>query len=164
MQIVPATRVDWNGQHYETLLTANQTGGRFGLLASDGAPGDGPPRHRHPKSDEVFVIVEGRLRFWCAGEFAERSVGEAFHIPAGVEHTFVVIERARWIFILSPGGLESFFPTVAARGLEIPRDLLEIKAVAAACDMEITGPPLELAETSNKRAPSLEANSRPQAG
>src|SRR3569832_386898 len=141
MQIVPATRVDWNGQHYETLLTANQTGGRFGLLASDGAPGDGPPRHRHPKSDEVFVIVEGRLRFWCAGEFAERSVGEAFHIPAGVEHTFVVIERVCWFFLLSPGGFESFFPTVAARGLEIPRGRGGGGAGAAAGEGEGAGPP-----------------------
>lgn len=149
MRIAPGTQLDWNGQHYEMLLTARETGGRFGLLASDGGPGDGPPRHRHPKSDEVFFIVEGRLRFWCAGEYAERTVGEVFHIPAGVEHTFVVVERARWIFILSPGGLESFFPTVAARGLEIPRDLAEIKAIAAACDMEITGPPLGLAGTSN---------------
>jgi quercetin 2,3-dioxygenase len=149
MQITPRSRVEWNGQHYQTLLTAGETGGKFSLLASDGGPGGGPPRHRHPKSDEVFIIVEGRLRFWCAGEYAERTVGEAFHIPAGVEHTFVVIERARWIFFLSPGGMESFFQTVAARGLEIPRDLAEIKAIAAACDMEITGPPLGLAGTSN---------------
>lgn len=144
MEYPPGTKTDWNGTQYETLLTPRETVGKFGALAADGGPGDGPPRHRHPKSDEIFVVLQGRLRFWCAGEYSERTAGEVFHIPAGVEHTFVVVERARWIFILSPGGLESFFPTVAAQGLEIPRDLAEVKAIAAQFDMEITGPPLTL--------------------
>ncbi|MDX8527543.1 cupin domain-containing protein [Mesorhizobium sp. MSK_1335] len=140
--VAPGTQADWNGTHYEALLTPRETGGKFGAFASDAGPGDGPPRHRHPKSDEVFVILQGRLRFWCAGETSERSAGDVFYIPAGVEHTFLVVERARWIAILSPGGLESFFPTVAAQELEIPRDLAAIKAIAAKFDMEITGPPL----------------------
>jgi quercetin 2,3-dioxygenase len=144
-RVAPGTQTDWNGTHYEALLTPHETGGKFGAFASDAGPGDGPPRHRHPKSDEVFVILQGRLRFWCAGETSERTAGEILYIPAGVEHTFVVVERARWIAILSPGGLEGFFPTVAARRLQIPRDLAEIKAIAAQFDMEITGPPLVVA-------------------
>lgn len=146
IRVSPGTKTDWNGQHYETLLTPHETGGKLGALVSDAGPGVGPPRHRHPKSDEVFIVLEGRLRFWRAGETSERAAGGVFHIPAGVEHTFVVVERARWIAVLSPGGLESFFPTVAARGLEIPRDLAKIKALAAKFDMEITGPPLPIAE------------------
>lgn len=56
----PGTRADWNGTHYEALLTPRETGGKFGVFASDAGPGSGPPRHRHPKSDEVFVILQGR--------------------------------------------------------------------------------------------------------
>jgi quercetin 2,3-dioxygenase len=145
MEYPPGTKTDWNGTHYETLMTPRETGGKLGAFASYADRGDGPPRHRHPKSDEVFVVLEGRLRFWSAGETLERAAGGVFHIPAGVEHTFIVVERARWIAILSPGGLESFFPTVAAQRLEIPRDLGKIKALAAQFDMEITGPPLTLA-------------------
>ena len=143
----PGTKTDWNGGRYETLLTPRESGGKLGAFASDAGPGNGPPRHRHPKSDEFFVVLEGRLRFWSAGETSERTAGEIFHIPAGVEHTFVVVERARWLAILSPGGLEGFFPAVAAQGLEIPRDIAKIKALAAQYDMEITGPPLALART-----------------
>ncbi|MBZ9966870.1 cupin domain-containing protein [Mesorhizobium sp. BR1-1-2] len=143
-RVAPGTQTDWNGTHYEALLTQRETGGKFGAFASDAGRGHGPPRHRHPKSDEIFVILQGRLRFWCAGEASERTAGELFYISAGVEHTFVVVEHARWIAILSPGGLESFFPTVAAQGLEIPRDLAEVKAIAAQFDMEITGPPLAI--------------------
>ncbi|WP_404926551.1 cupin domain-containing protein [Mesorhizobium sp. ORM16] len=102
------SQTDWNGTHYETLLTAHETGGKLGAFASDAGPGDGPPRHRHFKSDEVFVILEGRLRFWCAGKASDRIAGEVFYIPAGVEHAFVVVERARWIAILSPGGSKAF--------------------------------------------------------
>jgi len=141
-QVSTGTEIDWNGTHYEVLLTPHESGGKFGAIAADGRPGDGPPRHLHPKSDEVFVILQGRLRFWRAGEYFERSSGEIFHIPAGVEHSFVVVDHARWIFILTPGGLESFFPTVVAQGLMIPRDLAKIKAMAVQFDMEITGPPL----------------------
>ncbi|TPK07042.1 cupin domain-containing protein [Mesorhizobium sp. B2-5-9] len=142
----PGTRTDWNGTHYETLLTIRETGGKLGAFASAAGPGDGPPRHRHLQSGELFVILQGRLRFWCSGEISERTDGEIFYIPAGVEHTFVVIEPARWIAILSPGGLESFFPAVAVQGLEIPRDLAAIKEIAAQFDMEITGPPFTIAE------------------
>jgi quercetin 2,3-dioxygenase len=138
------TKTDWNGTHYETVLTPRETSGKLGAFASYARRGDGPPRHRHPKADEVFIVLDGRIRFWCAGETAERTVGEVFHIPAGLEHTFVVIEPARWIAILSPGGLESFFPTVAAQGLEIPRDAQKIKELATQFDMEITGPPMPL--------------------
>ncbi|TPJ88186.1 cupin domain-containing protein [Mesorhizobium sp. B2-5-13] len=141
----PGTQTDWNGTHYETLLTARETGGKLGAFASNAGPGDGPPRHRHFEADEIFVILHGRLRFWRAGETSERSAGEIFHIPAGVEHAFVVVEPAQWIAILSPGGLEGFFPAVAGQGLEIPRDLAAIKAIAAQFDMEITGPPFTIA-------------------
>ncbi|TIO80279.1 MAG: cupin domain-containing protein [Mesorhizobium sp.] len=144
-QAAPGTQTNWNGTHYETLLTAQESGGKLGAFASDADPGDGPPRHRHLEADEVFVILQGRLRFWRAGETFERSAGSMIYIPAGVEHAFIVVERARWIAILSPGGLEGFFPTVAAQGLEIPRNLAEIKAIAAQFDMEITGPPLVVA-------------------
>lgn len=142
--VSPGTKTDWNGTHYETLLTPRETSGKLGAFVSHAARGDGPPRHRHPKADEMFVVLEGRLRFWSAGQTSERAAGGVFHIPAGIDHTFIVLERARWIAILSPGGLESFFPTVAAQGLEIPRDLAKVKAIAAQFDMEITGPPLSL--------------------
>lgn len=99
-----------------------------------------------PPSPVRRTLLQGRLRFWCSGEISERTDGEIFYIPAGVEHTFVVIEPARWIAILSPGGLESFFPAVAVQGLEIPRDLAAIKEIAAQFDMEITGPPFTIAE------------------
>ena len=145
-QVSAGTKTEWNGTHYEVLLTPLESGGKFAALAANGSPGDGPPRHRHPKSDEVFVVLQGRLRFWRCGEYYERAAGELFHISAGVEHTFVVLEHARWIFILSPGGLESFFPTAAAQGLVIPRDIAKIKAMVAQFDMEITGPPLALTE------------------
>lgn len=140
----PGAKVTWNGGVYETLLTPRESGGKLGAFASSAGPGNGPPRHRHPKSDEFFIVLEGRLRFWHAGETSERTAGEVFHIPAGVEHTFVVVERARWVAVLSPGGLESFFPAVADQGLQIPQDLPKIKALAAQFDMEFTGPPLAL--------------------
>ncbi|MBZ9857457.1 hypothetical protein LB566_27095 [Mesorhizobium sp. CA13] len=69
-------------------------------------------------------------------------VGDA---SVGCASSRATCRRARWIAILSPGGLESFFPAVAELGLEIPRDLTQIKAIAARFDKEITVPPLAVA-------------------
>jgi mannose-6-phosphate isomerase-like protein (cupin superfamily) len=51
--------------------------------------------HQHPRSDECFLVVEGKLEIDLAGE---RTVvlqpGEAFTIPAGVVHRTRSQERS----------------------------------------------------------------------
>ena len=43
------------------IATAEQTGGSIGVFEDTTSPGDGPPRHVHHGSDELFYILEGEF-------------------------------------------------------------------------------------------------------
>ena len=52
------------------------------------------PWHRHPHSDECFLVLEGVLEIDVAGERTVRLVpGGLFTIPAGVRHRTRAAER-----------------------------------------------------------------------
>lgn len=57
-------------------------------------PGRGPKLHVHPY-DEVFVIQEGRVRFFVGDEVIDAEVGETVLGPAGVPHKFVNLGPGR---------------------------------------------------------------------
>lgn len=42
--------------------------------------------HRHADTDEVFVVLEGRLRIDFRDGAVELAAGEMFVVPKGVEH------------------------------------------------------------------------------
>lgn len=56
--------------------------------------GGGPPLHAHPY-DEVFVIVEGRARFYVGDQIVEAEAGDVVLGPKGVPHRFENIGPAR---------------------------------------------------------------------
>lgn len=42
--------------------------------------------HRHPDSDEVFLVIEGEVLLETAIERVELSPGQLYTVPAGVAH------------------------------------------------------------------------------
>ncbi len=109
-----------------------------------GARGDGPPLHRHPWATGEYVL-EGRLRVVIDDEELEVGAGDFFYTPPNARHTFVVeSEQARVIGFNHPGGhFENLYDTVAPMFLEEDDpDMAEVVARAAACNVEILGPPL----------------------
>jgi mannose-6-phosphate isomerase-like protein (cupin superfamily) len=42
--------------------------------------------HRHPDSDESFLVLEGVLRIEFAGHHVDLKAGELLTVPAGVHH------------------------------------------------------------------------------
>lgn len=79
-------------------------------LAADGATfsvhqwrGSGPPQlHVHDADDEAWHVLEGSIEFRFANrtELAER--GTTVFVPAGVAHTFVATDAARYLIVLTP--------------------------------------------------------------
>jgi quercetin dioxygenase-like cupin family protein len=140
----PGTRVEWLNTHYELLVTADASGGRIGMMVSLCPPDAGPPRHIHRAEDETFYVLQGEVVFWLEGATANRTAGGTMFIPRGREHTFHVVgpQPARLLTIVTPGGFEGFFPAVAGKDLHIPRDMPAIAELAAAFNLEFTGPPL----------------------
>lgn len=70
---------------------------------------DSPPLHIHDTEDEVFHVLEGRVRFSVGGKTIEIGAGETIMAPKGVPHSYVVESRdgAKWLTVTSPGDFES---------------------------------------------------------
>ena len=67
--------------------------------------GGGPPLHVHDY-DEIFIVRQGRARFFVGDEEIEAEAGDVLLGPAGVPHRFVN---------LGPGRLETTDVHVAPR-------------------------------------------------
>lgn len=52
--------------------------------------GDSPPLHVHRNEDEVFHILEGKMRFRVDGRDRLASAGETVLAPKGLPHTYRV--------------------------------------------------------------------------
>ena len=48
--------------------------------------GDLPPKHHHPKQDEHFTVLKGRVRTVIDGEERIYEQGESFDVPANTTH------------------------------------------------------------------------------
>lgn len=64
------------------------------LTYGNDEPGTGPVLHVHPY-DEVFVVQQGRARFFVGNEVIDAEAGETVMGPAGVPHRFVNLGPGR---------------------------------------------------------------------
>lgn len=60
--------------------------------------------HDHPATDEVFVVIKGRLEIHFRDGKVSLNQGEMFVVPAGVEHK-PVAEQECHILLVEPAGL-----------------------------------------------------------
>lgn len=58
------------------------------LAYGNDEPGTGPALHVHPY-DEVFVVQQGRARFFVGDAVIDAEAGETVMGPAGVPHRFI---------------------------------------------------------------------------
>lgn len=95
-------------------MTAAETGGALGMFEAVVPPAGGPPLHVHEREDEFFRVLSGRFGFWCAEEYVELEEAGCLVLPRGVPHRFqnVGLTEGRIMTVVTPGGFESFFPTV----------------------------------------------------
>jgi mannose-6-phosphate isomerase-like protein (cupin superfamily) len=105
--------------------------------------GAGPPMHVHHGEQEMFRILSGRFRFWCAGEVQDLSDGDTVLIPKGVPHTFKNVggSDGQLLITMTPGGAEGFFTEVESEGLHPSRDMPRIVEIASRYKLEFVGPP-----------------------
>ena len=98
------------GDTYTTLLTGNDTAGRFCLIDMHIPPDGGPPPHRHD-FEETFIVLEGELQATFRGTKRVVRAGETINVPANAPHQFhnSSSQPARMLCICSPSGQEEFF-------------------------------------------------------
>ena len=115
--------------------------------------GDSPPLHVHRNEDEVFHILQGRLRFQINGHERIVDAGETVIAPKGLSHTYRVesAEGAHVLTITRGADFETMVRQASrpAEQPELPQPAAPtpemIEALARMCaenGIDLVGPPL----------------------
>lgn len=101
------------GDTYTTLVSGDDTDGRYCLIDMLVPPGGGPPHHRHD-FEESFTVLEGEVEFTFRGKKLVVRTRETVNIPANAPHFFTNASKkpARLLCICTPAGLEELFLAV----------------------------------------------------
>jgi mannose-6-phosphate isomerase-like protein (cupin superfamily) len=139
------------------IATAEQTGGSLGVFEDTTSPGDGPPRHVHHGSDELFYILEGQFLILVGERQESVSAGTYVFVPRGTLHAYNVTgtERGRMLSAFIPGGPERGFEEfvkLRTEGEEVNRSVRRSRSLAQMNEMfaelnekydsQFVGPPL----------------------
>lgn len=115
--------------------------------------GEAPPQHVHHDEDEVFHILEGRIRFRVGDREQVAGPGETLVAPRGLPHAFrVESERgARCLTLTTGSGFEGLVRAMArpALGPHLPppsapttQMIAALGEAAARNGIDLLGPPL----------------------
>ena len=114
--------------------------------------GHAPPLHMHRNEDEVFVLLDGRIRMQVDGRTMRLEQGQAILAPKGVAHSFVVeSEEARVLTITKGHDFETMLRSMSRPAPEPglpPRTAPTPEMVAALTDtcrrhnIYLVGPPI----------------------
>lgn len=94
-----------------------QTGGQHTVVEHELPPGRiAMPLHRHERETETTYVLEGVLSVQLGKRVFRAGAGSCIVKPAGIFHTYWNEgERpARFLDVISPGGLEAFYEEIAA--------------------------------------------------
>lgn len=115
--------------------------------------GDSPPTHKHLDDDEIFHLIEGRMRFRVGDTEFVLEAGNTVVAPKGIPHTFRIEspEGARILNITVGPNFENFVRRIGrpAAGKRLPPhadpspEMIErLKQAGRDHRAEIVGPPL----------------------
>jgi quercetin dioxygenase-like cupin family protein len=135
------------GDTAQVMLSGEQTNGSMVVAVGTSPPGGGPPPHRHRNEDEMFIVLEGKIRFLANGQWTEPlAPGSIVYTPRGVVHTFQNVGETlsrQWI-IATPSGFERFFSrsaeVFAATGAGDPPDMARLLAISDEFGIEFVPP------------------------
>ena len=137
----------FGGEAVTPIVGSEDVGGAYAIWLHEAAPGVSPPRHVHHREDEVFHILEEQLLIWCDGQTYEANPGDTAVLPKGLPHSWLVtsLSPVKLIATVCPGGMERFFPRMAALGAA-HASLSDLEQLTQKFDIEFIGSPLERAD------------------
>ena len=62
------------------------------------------PSHSH-ENEQITYVIEGRMRFWLGADesqVVDVAAGEVLHIPSGLPHRVLVLERSLDVDLFAP--------------------------------------------------------------
>jgi quercetin dioxygenase-like cupin family protein len=99
------------------------TKGALALLEFTGGPGGEPPLHVHENEDELFYVIEGRLKIFRGGEEFIVEAGDSAFMPRRIPHTFKILSsQARGLVYITPAGFEEYFRTIGRPAQKLTLD------------------------------------------
>ncbi|HEX8340653.1 MAG TPA: cupin domain-containing protein [Tepidisphaeraceae bacterium] len=103
------------GSDTRVKFTGADTGGKLSMFVVTATPGDGVPMHTHTHEDEIFYVLEGRIRFDTGGESTVAGPGATAFLPRSVAHAWWVEgeQSAKAIILTLPGTFDAFFAELA---------------------------------------------------
>ena len=103
----------------------------------------GPRLHVHAKEDELWIVLDGDLRFKADSEIMMAPSGSVVFVPRGVRHCFQNMgeQDAHILVLFTPSGMERFFEEIG-RLPPGPIDAATRRSIAHAASMEFVGPTL----------------------
>ncbi|AUX80060.1 cupin domain-containing protein [Sinorhizobium fredii] len=115
--------------------------------------GDSPPLHVHRREDEVFHILEGRMRFHIDGRERIAVAGDTVVAPKGLAHTFRVESGggARCLTITRGSDFETLLrrmgrpadrPELPPQSAPTPEMIAALTRCCSANGIDIIGAPL----------------------
>lgn len=115
--------------------------------------GDSPPLHVHRNEDEIFHILEGRLRFQINGHERIVEAGETIIAPKGLPHTFRVEsqEGSHTLTVTRGSDFETMVRRASRRAEQpdlpppaepTPEMIAALTRMCAENGIDIIGPPL----------------------
>jgi quercetin dioxygenase-like cupin family protein len=98
-------------------IGGDATGRNLSVLECLAPAGFRPPPHRHDLEDELLLVLEGEVGFWCAGQEATYGPGGFVWCPRGLAHRLEVSAHgpARMLQVTTPAQFEDFALEVGQR-------------------------------------------------
>ncbi|WP_034383626.1 quercetin 2,3-dioxygenase [Deinococcus sp. YIM 77859] len=110
----PETSHLYLSQQQTVLIRSEETGGAFALIEELVQAGLEPPAHLHTREDESFYLLEGEVEFQVGDVTYDMARGDCVFLPRGIPHAFKLRSpTAHMLVLLTPGGFERFFLTLA---------------------------------------------------
>jgi mannose-6-phosphate isomerase-like protein (cupin superfamily) len=123
---------------------AADTSGALGLIEYTAAPGfPGPLLHLHRELVEMFFVLEGELAMRLGDETFPAPAGSFVFVPPATAHAFSNpgTEPARFLSLVSPGGLEQYFRDLVKALGDGPQDSAVMTELMLKYDTETVGAP-----------------------
>jgi mannose-6-phosphate isomerase-like protein (cupin superfamily) len=123
---------DLLGDRVSIMTAGRDTGGQYSLMHWVVAPNGKTVPHHHETIEEVFYLLEGRLRFILGDEEVEASAGDFVRVPPNTRHGFSNPDSSpvSAIVVFAPGGIEDLFVRYRTDG-SLPFDMPRYLADAA---------------------------------
>ena len=106
MKVDYVPNVDISKVFHSTIMLVNDIENSENGLSLIQAGADGPPIHKHPKQEETFKVIQGKLEVYHTDKWVTLSEGESLEIPKNTPHTFRSRDTEDCIFeyVVTPKG------------------------------------------------------------